>query len=155
MRSNAPDLMEEPRLDRDDVSIYECRPSRQAQTAHQFLAGKADGFAGTLGRGAAGGAAAVGQPEGGVVIHLHSLDRQRPLILRQRLAQLVHRHLASSPQTFTSHKQTPSSHCDKLEPDALLTCNIRHRVCMKGSLKTTLLASKRGPSHMPREFRCN
>jgi hypothetical protein len=61
--------------------------------SYQFLAGQADRFAGPLCGGGAGSPPGVGQPEGGVVIHRHALHRQRPLILRQRLAQLMDRHL--------------------------------------------------------------
>lgn len=61
--------------------------------SYQFLAGQADGFTGPLRSGGAGSPPGVGQPEGGVVIHRHALHRQRPLILRQRLAQLMDRHL--------------------------------------------------------------
>ena len=65
--------------------------------AHQLFTGHADGLAGALGGRAARGAPGVGQPEGIVVVHLHLVQRQRPLVLWQRLAQLVHRHLHTTP----------------------------------------------------------
>lgn len=67
--------------------------ARKKERSYQFLAGQADGFAGPLRGGGAGSPPGVGQPEGGVVIDRHALHRQRPLILRQRLAQLMDRHL--------------------------------------------------------------